>query len=449
MVSNAQCAAAPPAWRQCATGACRDVKEAFLHYSFDEDVSVEGAKVLNRVADGAKIGLHGLVTGAGAISVGGRGGKGQAAQLPASGDHTSGPSIVIPGHSKLTSKTFSVSFWLQILAAPTAGRFYILLDNRGTLGGGEGFVVYLDPRDGMLYLNDAYSSKLGKSHFADSGVAFPQDGALHHVALTYDGQVVKFSFDGKQTSLVDAAHTFDFTVPISEHTVHLRGSPDKYWRYLPVTIDEFAYFDYPLTEAQVGVLADATVTNTCAAGFQLTAGGCSKYRSAGDALDERCGASTPFDAEKCLQPLWGLNGCSNLATSYPMKSDAALWSQQSWAQVKATVAAIAARDVEPQLVAKKLWGACQNRSPSGLDLLCDHPPPYHTAVCLQALFLESGCSRRAQGFPASASHPLAAQLNQLSWRDVKAKIKNIIDTDVTGGASEGLCHDKTFDDHTQ
>jgi len=92
------------------------------------------------------------------------------------------------------------------------------------------------------------------------------------------------------------------------------------------------------------------------------------------------------------------------------------------------------------MAAKKSWGVCKNRHPSGLDALCNHPPPYHTTVCLQGLFLESGCSRKGSAFPTNGKSPLAEQLNLLSWRDAKAKLKHIVKTDVKGGASEGLCY---------
>jgi len=307
-------------------------------------------------------------------------------------------------------------------------------------GGGEGFVVYLDPRDGLLYLNDAYSAKLGKSHFADSGVAFPNDGQYHHVVVTYNQKLVKFYLDGKQTSVVDPSHAFKFTVNIAQHNVYLRGSPDAYWRYLPMQLDEFAYFSYPLKAEQVTVLADFQSKNVCAAGKHLTGAGCSPYHNVGDALNGRCAVGGPYPVKECLSPLWGLNGCSNLGTSFPSESDTAIWNEKKWKDVKKTVTKIARKDVEPQLVAKKSWGMCQNRTPSGLDALCNHPPPYHLRVCLQGLFLELGCSRKASGFPASSSHPLAVQLNQLSWRDVKLKLDTMIKTDVRGGPSEGMCH---------
>lgn len=456
VVSNTQCKAAPATWKQCNTQACQDVPEAFLLYGFeDTGLQIDGAAIKNRVTDAKKIGLNGAVSGEGASSVAGRGGRGKAIKFTSSGDHTTGASVVIPSSPLLTTPAFTVSFWLQLLASPTPGRFYILVDNRGTQGGGEGFVLYLDPRDGLLYLNDAYSSELGKSHFADSGVAFPSDGAFHHVAVTYNGAknkagVVAWFIDGKQTSMVDAAHTFVFTVPTSAHTVHLRGSSDKYWRYLPLAMDDFAFFNYAIDTKQAQVLADPATPNTCEAGRHLTGGGCKKDRTAGDVLNARCKVGSPYDVAQCLQPLWGLNSCSNLGSSFPdAAADASTWSGTSWADVKATVAALAKKDVQPELVAKGAWGTCQSRSPSGLDLLCNHPAPFHTEVCLQALFLESGCSRKALGFPASASHPLAAQLNKLSWRDVKAKIQHIIKTDVRGGISEGQCHAKLAPGETQ
>lgn len=445
VVSNTQCKAAPPAWRQCATEACTSLKEAFLYYDFDDDLAGPGSKIVNRVTNAKSYGLDGAVQGAGTKSVVGRGGKGRAISFSSSGDHTTGPHIVIPPGLSLTSPSFSLSFWMQLLATPTKGRFYIIVDNRGTNGGGEGFVIYLDPRDGLLYLNDAYSAQLGKSHFADSGIAFPTDGLFHHVSVTYNQKLVRFFIDGKQTSVIDPSHAFKFTVSIATHKVYLRGSPDKYWRYLPMALDEFAYFDYPLDASQVGVLADFNSKNICSSHGRLTGGGCAGLVHKGDMLNGRC-ATAPYSIQECLQPLWGIAGCSTMGTSYPTAAgDAAIWNAQSWSQVKKTVESLVTRDVEPQLQAKKAWGACQNRTPSGLDHLCDHPPPYHTAVCLQGLFLELGCSRRATGFPASASHPLTRQLNELSWRDVKAKMQAIIKGDVKGGASEGVCHDPISD----
>jgi len=445
VVSNAQCRAAPPAWRQCNTEPCTDIPEAFLLYTFQEKIAphTTATRLKNRVTEAAKYGLDGLVQGAGASRTEGRGGRGSALALSASSDHTKGPSVVIPAGKELTSPSFTISMWLKLMSQPTAGRFYILLDNRGTRGGGEGFVLYLDPRDGLVYLNDAYSAKVGKSHFADSGEALPNDGDFHHLAVTYNQKLVKFFIDGKQTSSVDPSHTFQFTVNISQHNVYVRGSPDAYWRVLPMAIDQFAYFDYALTNPQAHALAQPNpeAKRVCGGKKLLTGGGCAEPVFKGDLLDKHCANSpSPFSVEKCLQPLWGLNGCSSLSTSYPSIADANLWNNKTWLDIKKTVHLFAAKDRKPESVAGRLWGVCQNRSPSKLDLVCDHPPPYHTNICLQALWLETGCSRKGTGWPASRSHPLTQQLNQLSWRDVKAKVKKIAAGDMKGGQSQGVCH---------
>jgi len=262
---------------------------------------------------------------------------------------------------------------------------------------------------------------------------------------------VKFYLDGKQTSSVDPSHVFKFTVDIAQHNVYLRGSPDAYWRYLPMMLDEFAYFSYALAPEQVSILADPSATNSCAAGRKLTGGGCAKRANVGDILNDSCGKNgSPYSVEQCLQPLWGLNKCSSLGNTFPTATDAPVWNTQSWHDIKSTATRLAKVDVEPQLAAKKSWGACKNRSPSGLDSLCNHPPPFHTSVCLQALFLELGCSRLGSGYPASSTSPLAIQLNSLpSWRDVKTKMNQLVKTDVKGGASEGMCHDPAPDFDTQ
>jgi len=268
---------------------------------------------------------------------------------------------------------------------------------------------------------------------------------------------VRFFLDGVGTSAVDPSHAFRFTVAIQKHDVYLRGSPDAYWRVLPLKLDEFGYFGYALSKKQVAALASPSAKEVCEAGRHLTAGGCSANSNPGDVLDGTCSAGSPYDAQKCLAPLWGLNGCKKLGSSYPV-SDApnaptnadaeALWNGKTWPELKSVVTGLAKRDAPPQLAAKKFWGTCKNRHVSGLDHLCDHPPPFHLEVCLQALFLESGCSEKGSGYPKSASHPLAQQLNSLSWRDVKEKVRHIIRTDTRGGLSEGMCHEPGQDQAT-
>jgi len=440
-VSNTQCRTAPRAWRLCNTQACVELPPAFTYLRFNDASPVTGSRIRNFAPNSD----HGTANGAGLESVPGARNNSRAVKFSANAADGRGSAVVLPAHAKFQAPSFSITFTIQLLENLTPGRQYILLDNRALANGGEGYVLFLEPKDGQIYFNDAFNAQTNVTHFASSGAPLLVDGKFHQIIVTYNGNTgdLKFFMDGKLTSAADAAHKFPLSTNISEHTVYVRGSPDPYWRAPVVALQDFAQFDYVLNEKQLALVsgffteASVSTVNQCSATERLTAGGCIPVEDPAHVLKARCNlAKGPHSIEECLLPLWGLSGCSSLGFGYPgTELPAKHFDTKSWKEVVREVRRAAADDVDEPTRAGKRFGICKNRLASPLDSRCNHPPPFSLSGCLQSYFLDVGCDRGASAFPKD----LNVGWNKLSWSQVKHRMAALPALDVRGNKEYGTC----------